>query len=183
MFNKFELLLLVARATGQHDLRQVLAVDADAVMSDDWIDLAGQLLPRRRFDAVCGLLESKQLESVEQVEVELTNCHTAYEKDEWAWVHRAYKQVFHQELDSLDEEGVRLAAQQWKDVRTKFLKLIANDAAKEFEEVTQTGFGHGDTVDERLADFTGVRGQLEENEFYRQILAQIAEVENRANAF
>ncbi len=171
-----------ARAAGNHDLRQVLAVDPDAVMSEDWIDLAGQLLPRRRFDDLCGQLESGQLESVEQVEAELTACYTAYEQDEWAWVHWAYKQIFDRELESLDEEGLQQAAQHWKDVRTKFLKLIANDAAKEFEEVTQTGFGHSDAAGERLADFTGVRGTLEENNFFGQLQAQIAEVEDRANA-
>ncbi len=171
-----------ARAAGSVELRQLLAVESDAVLSEEWIDLAGQLLPRHRFDDLCGMLESGQLESVEQVEAALTKCHAAYEKDEWAWVHWAYKQVFERDLETLDEEGLRQAAQHWRDVRTKFLKLIANDAAKEFEEVTQTGFGHSDAADERLADFTGVRGTLEENKFFGQLQEQIAEVEDRASA-
>lgn len=72
--------------------------------------------------------------------------------------------------------------QKWNQVRTKFLKLILNDAAKEFEEVTQTGFGYSHDAVERLADFSAVRGTFEENKFVAQIRDEIAEVGRRADA-
>ncbi|MDC0936154.1 DUF4954 family protein [Pirellulales bacterium] len=171
-----------ARAAGQNDLSQALALDAGAIFSEEWIDVAGQLMPRARFDQLCQHLERGELETVEQLHAELGQFHAAYTADEWAWVSWAYERIFEQQPQHLSLKSVQQAAQQWKQVRTKFLNLILNDASKEFENVTQTGFGHSDKAEERVADFTTVRGTFDENKFVVQIRAEITDVEQRTDA-
>ena len=171
-----------ARAAGENDLRRTLAVDDAAVFSEQWLDLAGQLMPHTRFDQLCRYLAAGELNSIEQLDAELRYAHSVYEMDEWAWVSWAYDRVFGQQPAQLNLDSVRQASEKWKQVRTKFLKLILNDAAKEFAPVTQTGYGHSHNAEQRLADFTAVRGTFDENSFVGQIRAEIDEVERRADA-
>ncbi|MGI9429614.1 MAG: DUF4954 family protein, partial [Bythopirellula sp.] len=147
-----------ARAAGENDLNRALAVDDAAILSEQWIDLAGQLMPGARFDQLCRALAAGEIESIEQLDSQLRHAYAAYAMDEWAWVCWAYERVFEQQPAQLNLDGVRQAAEKWKQVRTKFLKLILNDASKEFEAVTQTGFGHSHDAEQRLADFNAVRG-------------------------
>ncbi|MGI9456884.1 MAG: DUF4954 family protein, partial [Aeoliella sp.] len=171
-----------ARAAGQDNLAQALNVDSEAVLSEEWLDAAGQLMPRSRFDKLCQQLQTGELESVEQLQGELRRFHSAYVEDEWAWVSWAYQRVFGQQVQEMSLEAVQQAAQLWKQVRTRFLKLILNDASKEFEDVTRTGFGHSDDADEQAAEFAAVRGTFDDNKFVAQIRAEIAEVERRADS-
>ena len=171
-----------ARKAGQSDLGQALAIDNGAVMCEDWLDVAGQLMPNQRFNQLCQQLASGELDSYAQLDAELRRCHASFAADEWAWVSWAYERVFEQSPQQLRLEDAQQAAQKWNQVRTKFLKLILNDAAKEFEEVTQTGFGYSHDAVERLADFSAVRGTFEENKFVAQIRDEIAEVGRRADA-
>jgi hypothetical protein len=78
--------------------------------------------------------------------------------------------------------AVKEAAQQWNQVRAKFLTMILNDAGKEFDAATRTGFGLDGDDAEAEADFAAVRGTLDENAFVRQIREEIAEIARRADA-
>lgn len=173
---------LVTRVEAVRAGKGNLAVDADAAFSEEWIDLVGQLMPRKRFDALCEAIEKGELSSVEALDARLRELHAGYDRDEWAWVCWAYEKVFGKAPQNLTEEELHAAAQQWKSVRTKFLNLILGDAGKEFEEVTRTGFGFGEDPSERDAEFTQVRGTFEANKFVKQIRQEIEEVARRADA-
>jgi hypothetical protein len=170
------------RVGNHHQAIGSLTVDSQAVFSDQWIDLAGQLMPETRFDTLCEQIETGQIGSVAELQAALMEIHTHYEEDEWAWTVWAYQQHFGQEVTRLTTADLRAAAESWRDVRTKFLKLILYDAGKEFESVTQTGFGISPTQSQRMADFTGVRGTCEQNKFVRQIEQEIMEVAQRVEA-
>jgi hypothetical protein len=170
-----------ATAAGQDDLRQAVTSDPGGVWSDEWMDVAGQLMPRARYDEVCERLAAGELASAAELDSVLREIHASYAADEWAWISRAYEHVFGQSPQQLTLAAIRQAVQNWRQIRVKFLKLILNDAAKEFDEVAQTGFGHAHDVEERRADFEAVRGTFDAHQFVVRIRAEIADVERRAD--
>jgi hypothetical protein len=171
-----------AHARGETDPTKALAVANDALLSEEWIDLAGQMMPEARFAKLCERIESGAVESVAQVHAALSEIHDAYAEDEWAWVVWAYEKHFGKDVTAMTADDVRAAATGWRDVRTKFLKLILGDAEKEFARLTRTGFGICPSEDELAADFTAVRGTFDSNKFVGQVREEIAEVERRAVA-
>jgi hypothetical protein len=171
-----------AREKGKQNLAECLTVDSQAIFSDQWIDVAGQMMPEGRFEALCEQIESAAISSVNELQKRLTEIHAAYAEDEWAWTVWAYQQHFGKDVLDMNADDLRTAAESWRDIRTKFLRLILNDAGKEFESVTQTGFGISSTQEQRMADFSGVRGPYEQNKFVQQIEAEIIEVARRVEA-
>jgi uncharacterized protein DUF4954/uncharacterized protein DUF6819 len=157
-----------------------LAVSSAAVFSEEWIDLAGQMMPRQRFDHLCDSLESKDIDSVEELRSALLQIHEAYGEDEWAWVVWAYQQHYGDSITAMSPADIRSKIASWSELRTKYLHLILGDAEKEFQQATRTGFGlvaDGEQADE---DFLAVRGTYEDNKFVRQMHDEIAEVARRA---
>jgi hypothetical protein len=171
-----------ARQEGRGDLAGVLAVAPDAIFSEEWIDLAGQMMPQARFETLCDSIESGEIDSVEQLQAALAAIFAQYADDEWAWVVWAYQKHFGEDATAMSAEEVKAAAQSWRDTRTKFLRLILGDANREFEELTRTGFGLDLTETARDADFMGVRGGYDENKFVLQIQNEIEEIARRVAA-
>lgn len=170
------------RSQGSKDLAPAMAVAPEAVFSEDWVDIGGQLMPRARLDRLCQLIESGEIGSPGQFDKTLRAWHAAYEQDEWAWVCWACPRVLELSPGGMSPSEMKDAAQRWKQARTKFLNLVLSDAAKEFDAAARTGFGLAGDAAEAEADFTAVRGALEDNSFIRQVRGEIAEVERRADA-
>ena len=159
-----------------------LHVDSQAVFSQEWIDLAGQMMPEARFDAICTQIESGEFDSVEAVQAALEKAHAAYRHDEWSWAAWAYEKHFGIQFEEMSTEQLREAALSWRDLRVKYLQTVLADATKEFDTATRTGFSvlAGDEL--RDKDFEAVRGTYDDNKFIEQVRAEIAEVAERAQA-
>ena len=168
-----------ARQHGVEDAT-ALRVDDQAVWSEEWVDLAGQMMPEARFDTLCDQIESGQLNSVDAIQSALSEVHAAYDKDEWSWVAWAYQKHFGVNIAELDSDQIKAAALSWRELRTRFLKLILGDADKEFAAATRTGFGHHPASAQQDNDFTAVRGTFDNNKFVQQVHAEIDEVARRA---
>ena len=171
-----------AKESGNDNLATAFAVNSEAVFSEEWIDLAGQMMPQSVFEKLCDNIESGNLDSIEKLQAGLAEIHNCYEEDEWAWVVWAYEQHFGTSLLTMTKEDLKTNAENWKTLRTKFLKMILSDTKKEFEEATQTGFGVFENPEDASADFAGVRGTYEQNKFVKQMEDDIQTIANRAEA-
>jgi hypothetical protein len=168
---------------GVRSLSQALASPPAALFSEEWVDLGGQLMPRARLDALCAAIESGEIPDVAAMQVALDGALAAYAEDEWVWVKWAYGQVFGVDLDAADAEEIGRAAKLLRDVRGKFLKQILNDARREFDEMTQTGFGHHGTAEDADADFLAVRGDYDSNKFVMQMSDELDALARRVDQF
>jgi len=160
-------------------LADALAVDPSAVYSPDWIDLGGQLMPQQRLTALHDALENGTISSVAALQAELERIHLAYAEDEWAWAHRAYGQVFGVDVNALTEEGIKTAGAALLKVKSKFLKLVAADADKEFAEMSQIGFGQDGDAEAVAQDFRAVRGAYEDNQFVKDMQQSVVQLQSR----
>ncbi|MEE9212913.1 MAG: DUF4954 family protein, partial [Phycisphaeraceae bacterium] len=143
---------------GAKSLRDALAPPPDAVFCWQWVDIGGQLMPRQRLDDLCRQVETGRIADLDAFHAELDTIHAAYADDEWVWVKQAYEQVFGVNLADATADDLTKIAELLLSTRGKFLKLVLSDAAKEFGDVTRTGFGQDGTPQDAEADFVAVRG-------------------------
>ena len=160
------------------DLKSALAVDSSAVYSDQWVDLAGQLMPKQRLDAFEDAIEKGGVDSVDAYMAEVKKIHAAYADDEWAWAKAAYEQVFDVKTAAMTGSDMQDAASALAKAKSKFLNLVIADADKEFAELSQTGFGQDGTPDDIKSDFREVRGEYENNAFVEDMRAKVAELKS-----
>ena len=159
------------------------ATSGDAVFSEEWVDVGGQLMPQQRLIDLHNAIESGSVASVEAFAAAAQKVADAYGDDEWAWAKNAYKAVFDVDLDNATQKEVAEIAQTYLKVKSKFLKLVVIDAKKEFAELSQCGFGLDGLQKDIADDFEGVRGTYEGNAFVKDMNATIADLKTRIEAF
>lgn len=160
-------------------LGQAMSDSPDAVYSERWVDIGGQLMPADRLEGLYQAVESGKASDLWAFEAALDEIHAAYSEDEWAWVRRAYKKVFDTDLDGLNVEDASAIADQLLADQSKFLKLILIDAGKEFDDVTKVGFGQDGSETDRAEDFHAVRGDYDTNKFVKQMKQAIDDLNAR----
>ena len=74
-------------------------------------------------------------------------------------------------------------AEDLSQARGKFLKLVLNDAKKEFDEAVRTGFGQDGEQADAAADFTAVRGEFDTNKFVVQMRGDLDALAERIERF
>jgi len=161
------------------DTRKALATDSEAVYSTEWVDIAGQLMPKHRMQDFEDAIEAGKIDTIEAFEVGARSIHEQYDADEWLWVCKAYEQVFGEAPGTLTAEGICEAAAALLKVKRKFLNLVAADAQKEFSEISQIGFGQDGGEADVEMDFRAVRGRYEENQFVQEIRLSIEQLQQR----
>jgi len=160
-------------------LPEILASDANAVYDGEWVDIAGQLMPKQRLRELENAIETGQIATIDDFEARTGAIHECYRADEWAWVRKAYEQVFEETLDAMDGDRVCEIAAALRRVKGKFLNLVAADAQKEFSELSHIGFGQDGEADDVEADFLSVRGTYEENPFVQEIRRNIENLQRQ----
>ena len=151
----------------------------DAVYDNEWVDIAGQLMPKQRLAGLEDAIEAGKIDTVEAFSTQTKAIHESYQADEWAWVCQAHEQVFGEKLETLDAEKIEQAATALGKVKTKFLNLVAADAQKEFSELSHIGFGQDGNEEDVAADFRAVRGTYEENPFVQEIRQNVEQLKAR----
>ena len=161
---------------GIEKLRKAFAADKDAVYSEEWVDIGGQLMPAQRILDLMAMVEKGQISDIDSLYNELQKIQQAAAKDEWAWVKKAYEEVFGVNLEKITKEEFLAAAEAYLAVKTKFLNLVLNDSEKEFDSQSRIGFGYNGTAQDVDEDFRQVRGEFDQNEF---VLANAKEVSRK----
>ncbi|MBE0535515.1 MAG: DUF4954 family protein [Phycisphaerae bacterium] len=161
------------------DAAEAMIVDPGAVYSEEWVDSGGQLAAKRRIEDLETAIEKGEIASAADFAAAVNQINDAYAMDEWAWVVNAYRNVFEKDLLHASKESLLDAVQAYLKVRGKFLTLVLADAQKEFDPLSQSGFGQDGTRKDIAADFEAVRGTPEQNAFVRAMKESIAALGQR----
>ncbi len=172
-----------AIAAGAGTLADAFAASPDAVFSEQWVDIGGQMMPRARLDELCAAIEEGRLADLESLNAQLDQILSSHDEDEWSWVRWAHDQIFDTKMDDATPDNLVAAADQLKKARGKFLKMVLHDASKEFDPIVRTGFGHDGAEDDVEADFAAVRGDYDSNKFVAGLQGEIAALEDRLEKF
>ena len=161
---------------------QDIKVAKDAVCSDDWVDIAGQLMPSQRLKHVEDNIEAGKVETVEQFCRAIEAVNEQHVNDEWAWVKKSFEGYFGIDLDSVNAQQIVEIADKYLKIKSKFLNPIVADAEKEFAELSRTGFGQDGSAAEQQKDFDEVRGTYEKNSFVIEMKKNIELLNQRVEA-
>jgi hypothetical protein len=178
LFNRIEKQL----AGGAKRLSEALAADSRAVVSQEWIDVGGQLMPRERLHQLCNAIATGEIASIERLQQAFHDIRAAYDDDVWVWVRRQAATSLKLNLGELSSDRARECISQFCEQQQKFLRLVLIDAEREYDEGSRVGFGLDGDGNDADRDFAAVRGNFAENSFVKQVTAEIEALPARCEA-
>ena len=137
-----------------------------------WVDISGLIAPKSEIDALLESIASGK-ETLESIAAKFQQLHKNYYEYEWTWAYDKYEEYFGCSLETITNAQVTDIVKQWKDAVIGLDKELYEDAKKEFNLASMTGFGaDGNKFDKEL-DFSEVRGVFESNSFVTAVLEHI----------
>jgi hypothetical protein len=129
----------------------------------EWIDLAGLIVPRNEVDKLLDRIESGNINSLEALSGSFANIYKSYSEWEWNWTVAAIEEEEGKMVNHFNAEDIIRIIEKWKRSVVDLDNLIFEDAGKEFNLSSMTGFGIDGNDEEKLLDFEQVRGVFESN--------------------
>ena len=161
------------------ELRAVLRPDSEAGKGD-WVDMAGLIAPRDEVTKLLNDIEAGKL-TLADIQTSLETMHANYYSYEWSWALEKLEQVWGCGVEDVTLAQLKKTVEEWKNAVVNLDKMVYNDARKEFDLNSQTGFGVDGDRHQAQADFEEVRGSFESNSFVKAVLEHIEKKSNLGN--
>ena len=137
-----------------------------------WVDLSGLIAPKQVVDALLDRMEAGE-ETLQGMDAAFHDMHAHYYEYEWTWAYDKYAEFFGMPLESITACQVVEIVNRWKNAVIGLDRELYDDARKEFNLASMTGFGADGTREEKEMDFSEVRGDFESNAFVNAVLDHI----------
>ncbi|MEE1070258.1 MAG: DUF4954 family protein [Paludibacteraceae bacterium] len=138
----------------------------------DWVDLAGLIVPKHAVSALLDEIEQHK-HSLSDIQSIFEQMHKQYYEYEWVWALDKLEQVWGCPWTEVSLSHLRETVEQWKKAVVTLDEMVYEDARKEFNLNSQTGFGVDGDSKQAEADFEEVRGSFESNAFVQAVLKHI----------
>ena len=146
-----------------------------------WVDLSGMIAPKSAVDKILEEIEDGRLVSIDEINQAFKLLHQNYYTYEWTWAYGEYKDFFGIDPKTISAADVISIVEQWKEAVIGLDKTIYEDARKEFNLASMTGFGADGSREDKEMDFSEVRGDFESNAFVTAVLDHIKTKEELGN--
>ena len=153
------------------ELRAALRPDSQVGLGV-WVDLAGLIAPRSEVSILMDDVEKGAL-TLDGIRTRLEQMHANYYSYEWTWALEKLEQVWGCTLEKVTLEQIKKTVTEWRDAVVKLDRMVYDDARKEFDLNSHTGFGADGDREQAAADFEEVRGSFESNSFVKAVLEHI----------
>ncbi len=153
------------------EIRAALRPDSRVGLGD-WVDLAGLIAPKSEVSVLLDDIEKGHM-TLEDIQARLVKMHANYYSYEWTWALDKLEQVWGCSVEEVSLEQIRMTVNQWLEAVVNLDRMVYNDARKEFDLNSQTGFGVDGDREQAEADFEEVRGSFESNSFVKAVLEHI----------
>jgi len=176
VINKFLGNSLINRLKGTEfktieDVRKQLQPDSTKGLGE-WIDLSGLIAPKNEIDSLLNSLEKGTLNH-EDIQHQFETMHQEYYNYEWTWAMQKLEEHWRKTIENVTVEDIVTLVESWEASVVKLDQLIYNDAKKEFDLNSRTGFGVDGNEEQKHLDFESVRGSFESNTFVTEVLNHI----------
>ena len=153
------------------ELRAVLRPDSPSG-SGAWVDLSGLIAPKGEVTRLLDDIQNGVL-SLNAIQARLIEMNANYYSYEWTWALEKLEQVWGCDVEHVTLAQIRKTIQEWREAVVKLDHMVYDDARKEFDLNSQTGFGADGDREQAEADFEEVRGSFESNSFVKAVLEHI----------
>lgn len=138
-----------------------------------WVDISGMIAPKGEVDGLLARVASGEVSSIEEVHKAFADMHAHYYDYEWTWAYDQYKDFFGVDMQKITKAEVIDIVNQWKEAVIGLDRQLYEDARKEFDLASMTGFGADGSKEVKEQDFEQVRGVFESNSFVTAVLDHI----------
>ena len=138
-----------------------------------WVDISGMIAPKGEVDGLLARVASGEVSSIEEVHKAFADMHAHYYDYEWTWAYDQYKDFFGVDMQTITKSDVIDIVNQWKEAVIGLDRQLYEDARKEFDLASMTGFGADGSKEVKEQDFEQVRGVFESNSFVTAVLDHI----------
>jgi hypothetical protein len=138
----------------------------------EWTDLSGLIAPKSELESLFAEIEDKKINLVE-IQQRFATMHAEYYNYEWTWAKEKLEAHWGKKMSDVSCEEIIDLIELWKKSVVQLDKLIYEDAKKEFNLNSRTGFGVDGNEEQKLKDFESVRGSFESNPFVLEVLNHI----------
>ncbi len=153
------------------DLRTALLPDTPTG-AGDWVDLAGLIAPRTEVSRLMNDIEAGGM-TYEQIHDRFRTMHESYYSYEWTWAVDKLEQIWGCSVSKVRLQQIYDMVNSWQNAVVELDHLVYDDARKEFNLNSRTGFGVDGDHSQQQADFESVRGSFESNSFVQAVLEHI----------
>jgi carbonic anhydrase/acetyltransferase-like protein (isoleucine patch superfamily) len=144
------------------ELRSRLTADSSHGKGE-WFDLAGLFAPGNEIDSLLDNIEKGKLISIEALSGYFEEIHKSYYDWAWTWAADIIEKEEGKPLTMFDASDVAGIIEKWKKSVIFLDNLLLEDAGKEFNLSSMTGFGVDGGDKDKKIDFEQVRGDYRSN--------------------
>lgn len=138
----------------------------------EWFDLSGLIAPQSEIDSLVSDISNDRL-SLSDIEQRFVDMHRNYYDYEWTWAYDKLLKYWNKPIEKVVIDDLVAVIEAWKKAVVALDKMLYNDAKKEFDLNSKTGFGVDGDESVKKRDFESVRGSFEENPFVKECLQHI----------
>jgi hypothetical protein len=129
----------------------------------EWVDIAGLIAPKIEIDNLLDDIESEKISEIQGLSDSFAEIHRSYYDWEWTWSCQRIEEEEDIPVNRLRAEDIIRIVTRWKKSVIDLDNLLYEDARKEFNLSSRTGFGIDDGEEVKKLDFEAVRGEFESN--------------------
>jgi benzoyl-CoA reductase/2-hydroxyglutaryl-CoA dehydratase subunit BcrC/BadD/HgdB len=138
-----------------------------------WNDISGLITPASEIDSLLNDIDNKKLTSLEEINERFKSIHKNYYEYEWTWALDKIEEKLGKKYTEFTVQDIIEIVNVWTKSVVDLDKLLYEDAKKEFDLISHTGFGADGDEETKAQDFYNVRGNFEENPFVKEVLRHI----------
>jgi len=158
--------------SSEEELRSRLKPDSP-IGSGEWVDVSGLIAPKSEIEALMKDVETGKITSLDQINEAFVQMNDNYYSYEWTWAFQHLQEVFGFNPSKLTKEDAVKIIERWRKAVIGLDNMVYDDARKEFNLASKTGFGADGGREQKELDFENVRGDFESNSFVNAVLKHI----------
>ncbi len=141
--------------------------------SGEWVDISGLIAPKSEIAALMNGIERGDITSLEAIREAFQTMADNYYRYEWTWAFQHIQQLYGINPSKMTKADAAHLIGIWKDAVLRLDRMVYEDARKEFNLASMTGFGADGDKTQKESDFEQVRGDFESNDFVQTVLKHI----------
>ena len=143
------------------------------VGSGEWVDISGLIAPKSEIAALMNAIERGEIAGMNAIRDAFKTMADNYYSYEWTWAFQHIQQLYGINPSKMTKEDAVRLIETWKKAVVSLDEMVYDDARKEFNLASKTGFGADGNKEQKESDFEQVRGDFENNDFVRSVLDHI----------
>lgn len=153
-------------------LQTLLKPDSDTG-SGEWVDISGLITPKSEISSLMTDVEQGKLTTLAEVNGRFAHMHAHYYSYEWTWAYEHMQQIYGIDPAQMTRRQAADIVERWREAVVRLDRMVYNDARKEFDMASMTGYGADGDREQKELDFENVRGDFETNTFVNMVLHHI----------